>query len=106
LNNQTIYAYEHEVLGNEVIVSRSINGNSGASTYKIKSANGRMISTKGALDNMLMFFNIQVENPVLILNQDAARSFLKECDPKKLYTLFMKATQLETIFDKLSQCVG
>lgn len=52
-----------------------------------------------------MCLNIQVENPVLILNQDAARSFLKECDPKKLYSLFLKATQIETIIDKLHACL-
>lgn len=52
-----------------------------------------------------MCMNIQVENPVLILNQDAARSFLKDCDPKKLYSFFMKATQLESIIEKLNSCV-
>lgn len=51
-----------------------------------------------------MYLNIQVENPVLILNQDAARSFLKECDPKKLYQFFLKATQIETIIEKLNSC--
>lgn len=52
-----------------------------------------------------MCLNIQVENPVLILNQDAARSFLKECDPTKLYMLFLKATQIEAIIEKLHSCL-
>lgn len=56
------------------------------------------------LVKMCMCLNIQVENPVPILNQDAARSFLKECDPKKLYSLFMKATQIEIIIEKLNSC--
>jgi structural maintenance of chromosomes protein 6 len=106
LTNEGIDAYEHEVFGDEIIVIRTINGNSGASLYKMKSKSGRVISTKkDALDKMIMFFNIQVENPVLILNQDAARGFLKDCDPKKLYTLFLKATQIETIIEKLLECV-
>ena len=30
-----------------------------------------------------------------ILNQDAAKTFLFQCDPSKLYEFFMRATQLE-----------
>lgn len=65
-----------------------------------------MISaTRQDLVKLCCYLNIQVENPVLILNQDAARSFLKECDPKKLYQLFLKATQIETIVEKLHSCL-
>jgi hypothetical protein len=38
---------------------------------------------------------IQVGNPIAILTQDTAKSFLFKCDPHKLYTFFMKATQLK-----------
>ena len=31
-----------------------------------------------------------------MLNQDTAKTFLFKCEPEKLYTFFMKATQLET----------
>jgi len=31
-----------------------------------------------------------------VLNQDTAKTFLFKCDPDKLYTFFMKATQLES----------
>jgi hypothetical protein len=30
-----------------------------------------------------------------VLNQDEAKSFLHRCDPHKMYTFFMRATQLE-----------
>lgn len=46
-----------------------------------------------------------MENPVLLLNQDNARSFLRECDPEKLYNLFVKATQIEEIIEKLQACL-
>merc|ERR1719186_931751 len=42
-----------------------------------------------------MSFNIQVDNPIAVLNQDTAKTFLFKCDPDKLYTFFMRATQLE-----------
>ena len=84
---------------------RTINATSGTSSYKLKNASGQTISTsRKDLIKMTLYLNIQVENPVLILNQDAARSFLKECDPKKLYQFFLKATQIETIIEKLNSC--
>lgn len=92
-----------ETYGSEITVVRTINGNTGASQYKIKNDRNRVIgATRQDLLRLTMCMNIQVENPVLILNQDAARSFLKECDAKKLYIFFMKATQIEAIIDKLN----
>lgn len=41
--------------------------------------------------------NIQVENPISILNQDVSRTFLVTAGPKEKYELFMKATQLDKI---------
>lgn len=101
-----LFGFLEETYGKEIIVIRHINANTGASTYKIKNQQGRVISsTRQDLMKLTMCMNIQVENPVLILNQDAARSFLKECDPKKLFSFFMKATQIETIIEKLNSCL-
>lgn len=46
------------------------------------------------------YFNIQVNNPVCILNQDTARNFLHTTDPKKLYDLFLRATRLEEYYEE------
>lgn len=98
--------FQGEIYGKEITVVRHINGTSGASTYKLKNENNRVVtSTRQDLVKLCCYLNIQVENPVLILNQDAARSFLKECDPKKLYQLFLKATQIEAIVEKLHSCL-
>ncbi|KAG5673061.1 hypothetical protein PVAND_003137 [Polypedilum vanderplanki] len=105
LANDGIDAYDYETYGDQITIVRTISAATGASSYKLKSENGRTVSTsRQDLVKMCMCLNIQVENPVLILNQDAARSFLKECDPKKLYSLFMKATQIEIIIEKLNSC--
>ena len=39
---------------------------------------------KEELERILMSFDIQLENPIAILNQDTAKTFLFKCDLKKL----------------------
>ena len=51
----------------------------GDSKYQVKDEHGNVISRSiKDLIRVLMYLNIQVDNPVCILTQDAARSFLKE----------------------------
>uniref|UniRef100_A0A1Q3F4N5 Putative dna repair protein n=1 Tax=Culex tarsalis TaxID=7177 RepID=A0A1Q3F4N5_CULTA len=104
LENDSVEAYERDVYGDKIIVTRTISA-SGSSAYKLKSESGQVISSSRAeLQKMILFLNIQVDNPVCVLNQDLARSFLKDSDEKKQYTLFLKATQVEAITAKLNGC--
>lgn len=83
---------------------RTINA-SGATTYKLKSESGHVVSTnRSELHKLILYLNIQVDNPVCVLNQDLARSFLKDSDEKKQYNLFLKATQIDAITSKLNGC--
>ena len=59
---------------------------------------------KEELDRMLSLFNIQVDNPIAILNQDTAKSFLYKCDASKLFQFYMRATQLEDCKRMLKEC--
>lgn len=43
--------------------------------------------------------NIHVNNPICILTQDTARTFLSEANPKKLFDFFWKATRLEDCYE-------
>jgi hypothetical protein len=57
---------------------------------------GEVVSSKKEeLDKIVLALNIQINNPITILNQDTARTFLNSSDPHEKYKLFMKATQLE-----------
>lgn len=104
LENDSVEAFERDVYGDKIIVTRTISA-SGASAYKLKNESGQIVSTSRAeLQKMILFLNIQVDNPVCVLNQDLARSFLKDSDEKKQYTLFLKATQVEAITAKLNGC--
>lgn len=71
-------SYERERYGDRIIVIRHITS-SGTSTYKIQNADRRTISTSRTdLLKMALFMNIQVDNPVCVMTQDATRSFLRE----------------------------
>lgn len=102
--NKGFDAYDPESYGEKIIVFRKIHA-SGGGEYKIKSEDGHTISTKkDELMRILMQMNIQPNNPIVILNQDNARAFLKDSDGKQLFSLFMHATQLQTVLDKLNEC--
>ncbi|XP_055640392.1 structural maintenance of chromosomes protein 6 isoform X2 [Toxorhynchites rutilus septentrionalis] len=104
LENDSFDAFERNVYGNKIIVVRTINA-SGATNYKLKSESGNVVSTsRSELLKLILYLNIQVDNPVCVLNQDLARSFLKDSDEKKQYTLFLKATQMDAIMAKLNDC--
>lgn len=76
--NEGYDSYEPETYGKKVIVTRHITA-SGASSYTIRNdRNEKIKATKNDLAKMLMYLNIQVENPVSVLNQEASRTFLKE----------------------------
>jgi structural maintenance of chromosomes protein 6 len=51
---------------------------------------------KADLDAMLDLFNIQVDNPVAVLDQEESKKFLKG-RPEDKYAFFCKATELERI---------
>ncbi|XP_040068392.1 structural maintenance of chromosomes protein 6 [Ixodes scapularis] len=102
LRNHGRDAYKPEEYGNSIIVHRRLTAE-GASTYKLKSGTGTVISTKrDELLHILDQFNIQIENPVMILNQETSRNFLQSKSAKDKYLFFMKATQLEKL--KLDYC--
>ena len=56
-----------------------------------------MSTKKEELEKIINAMNIQIDNPISVLNQDVSRSFLVTASPSDKYNLFMKATRLETI---------
>jgi len=96
LRNRGTDAYKNEEYGDSILIERRLTKD-GTGSYKIKNQKtGRLVSNKrDELLNILDQFNIQIDNPVSILTQDTARSFLNTSDKKDKYTFFLKATQLE-----------
>eukprot|EP00795_Rhopilema_esculentum_P017575 gene17575-9207_t len=105
LRNRGTDAYLPGEYGDSITVERRINQD-GVSSYKLKSQEGKVISTKKEdLVTILDQYNIQIDNPVSILNQDTSRCFLNSSDPKDKYKFFLKATQLEQMSNHYQQIV-
>ncbi|RMZ85324.1 hypothetical protein DV737_g709, partial [Chaetothyriales sp. CBS 132003] len=97
IKNQGESAYQHDIYGDTILVERhfSLTGPSG---FKIKSINGKLISTKRSdLEEICDHFNLQIENPLNVLSQDQARQFISSSSPSEKYKLFLKGVLLEQL---------
>ena len=105
LRNSGADAYCPEVYGNSIIVKRKLTLE-GSSSYRICTGDNKVIATKREeLDMILDYFNIQVENPVVILNQFASHEFLISNTPKDMYRFFMRATLLEQLLKEYNDTI-
>jgi len=96
LFNQGDDAFMHSQYGDFIIVERSIS-HRGYNGYKLLDHKGNEVSrSKKDLDAMLDQLNIQVENPVAVLDQEEAKKFLMGKAEDK-YNFFTKATDLERL---------
>lgn len=97
IKNQGDGAYLPDDYGKSIIVERHFT-KSGASGFKIKNEQGRIISTKKAeLDAITDYFSLQIDNPMNVLSQDMARQFLSTSSPAEKYKFFVKGVQLEQL---------
>jgi len=99
LSNGGNDAFKPEIYGEKIIVERRFTHTS--STYKLKSATGQTMSNKGdEVSRMLDHFNVQVDNPICMLNQDTSRNFLFSKKAEDKYNFFLKATELEKMTEE------
>ncbi|RWS14915.1 structural maintenance of chromosomes protein 6-like isoform X2 [Dinothrombium tinctorium] len=90
-------SYKFDTYGKSIIVERNLNIE-GGSNYCLKSSVNKVITNKKEeLDDIIRHFNIQIANPVCVLNQELSRNFLNSKNPSDKYIFFMKATQLEQL---------
>jgi len=96
--NRGADGYRHDVYGDSITVERVISLRSGGfNGYKLLDKDGKEQSrSKKDLDSMLDQLNIQVENPVAVLDQEEAKKFLTG-KPEDKYEFFTKATELERL---------
>lgn len=104
LTNRGDEAFQPETFGHEIIIERSLSKD-GTSAFKIKSGrDNRTVSTKRSeLQAILDHFMIQADNPLSILNQDAAKKFLNASSSKQKYDFFIRGTQLQQLTDEYEE---
>ncbi|KZT28345.1 P-loop containing nucleoside triphosphate hydrolase protein [Neolentinus lepideus HHB14362 ss-1] len=105
LKNQGEEAYKPDLYGKSIVVTRRFT-KEGNSSYKIKSKDGHVVSTKREeLAAICDHMNIQVDNPMNVLTQDSARQFLSAANPSDKYKFFLKGTQLQQLSDEYDTCL-
>ncbi|EYC23319.1 hypothetical protein Y032_0015g2587 [Ancylostoma ceylanicum] len=100
----------HPDYGDYIVVERTITPS--ASTYALKSIKGLgrnrhevLVSKKKTdLDQLLVRYGIQLNNPIFWMSQDRSRHFLHQMKPDRLYQIFMCATELEHTKACYEQC--
>ena len=89
--------YHTEAYGDAIVVERTFN-RAGTSAFKLKSSLGKLVSTRKAdLDDISDFFALQLDNPISVLSQDMARSFLSSSSPHDKYKFFIKGVNLDQL---------
>lgn len=89
--------YKTDVYGDVIIIERSFTRD-GYSSYKIKTQYNKVVSTKREeLDEICDYMGLQVDNPMNVLTQDAARQFINNSSERDKYKFFIKGVQLEQL---------
>ncbi|KAJ7432761.1 P-loop containing nucleoside triphosphate hydrolase protein [Mycena galericulata] len=104
LKNQGEEAYKPKEYGKSIMITRRFT-KEGSSSWKIKSKDGKVVSTKkDELAAICDHMNIQVDNPMNVLTQDAARQFLSASTPPDKYKFFLRGTQLSQLSEEYDTC--
>ncbi|KIK69693.1 hypothetical protein GYMLUDRAFT_186975 [Collybiopsis luxurians FD-317 M1] len=106
LKNQGDEAYKPHEYGKSILITRRFT-KEGSSTWKIRGVkSNQIISTKREeLSAICDHMNIQVDNPMNVLTQDAARQFLSASAPADKYKFFLRGTQLSQLATEYETCL-
>ncbi|KAK4570872.1 hypothetical protein RGQ29_029649 [Quercus rubra] len=100
IKNEGEDAFKPEIYGDTIILERRITEST--STTVLKDHQGRKVaSRKDDLREIVEHFNIDVENPCVIMSQDKSREFLHSGNDKDKFKFFYKASLLQQVSDLL-----
>ncbi|KAK9292001.1 hypothetical protein L1049_019954 [Liquidambar formosana] len=100
IKNQGVDAFKPEMYGDVIIIERRITETT--SSTVLKDHQGRKVaSRKEELHELIEHFNIDVENPCVVMSQDKSREFLHSGSDKDKFKFFFKATLLQQVDDLL-----
>ncbi|XP_062153767.1 structural maintenance of chromosomes protein 6B-like isoform X1 [Alnus glutinosa] len=100
IKNEGEDAFKPEIYGDVIILERRISVST--SSIVLKDHQGRKVaSRKDDIRELVEHFNIDVENPCVIMSQDKSREFLHSGNAKDKFKFFFKATLLQQVNDLL-----
>lgn len=84
--NEEPNAFEHETYGDTIVIKRIID-KSGSSRYEFRGTeDGKVLAKKRTvIAQICSHYDIDIDSPLTILTQDAAKSFLAQSEPHQLY---------------------
>jgi chromosome segregation ATPase len=101
LKNEGPEAYLPEEFGPKIIIERVLKTDRPHS-LTIKNYAGKTISTtKKTIESILEYFGITIANPMTILTQTEAKTFLAHSSDKDKFNSFMAGTRLKESFDNI-----
>ncbi|GMG55777.1 unnamed protein product [Ambrosiozyma monospora] len=99
--NEGPEAYKPEVYGKRIIVERVLR-TEGANALHVKDASRKTISNKKkTIEDILDHFGITIANPMTVLTQTEAKTFLAQSNDEDKYRYFMQGTRLKESFDNI-----
>ncbi|CAI0380925.1 unnamed protein product [Linum tenue] len=102
IKNEGHDAFKHDIYGDAIILERRINQSGGSMT--LKDHRGRKVAgRKNDIQELIDHFNIDVENPCVVMSQDKSREFLHSGNKKDKFKFFFKATLLQQVNDTLQR---
>ncbi|XP_071732184.1 structural maintenance of chromosomes protein 6B-like [Rutidosis leptorrhynchoides] len=100
IKNRGEDAFKHDVYGDVIILERRITEST--STSVLKDHQGKKVaSRREEIRELVEHFNIDVENPCVVMSQDKSREFLHSGNDKDKFKFFFKATLLSQVDDLL-----
>ncbi|KAI9101480.1 hypothetical protein K1719_023962 [Acacia pycnantha] len=100
IRNEGEDAFKPQIYGDMITVERRISEST--SSIVLKDYRGKkVVSRKAELQEMVEHFNIDVENPCVVMSQDKSREFLHSGNDKDKFKFFYKATLLQQVDDLL-----
>ncbi|KAL5744271.1 hypothetical protein ACOSQ2_027387 [Xanthoceras sorbifolium] len=100
LKNQGEDAFKPEIYGDSITIERRITESTTSTVLKDHQGK-RVASRKQELYELIDHFNIDVENPCVIMSQDKSREFLHSGNDRDKFKFFFKATLLQQVNDLL-----
>lgn len=109
LRNRGPDAYAPETYGASIKIRRTLL-RSGRGSYLLFNAADKRLGPEtrggrpvyGEIGRMLARFNVQIDNPAVVMLQDTSRTFLTDMSGRKQYNFIQSATQLKQMADKIA----